>query len=83
MHRIPFNVFENKTIVLENNNTKYLFVQPGFVKTRMQIIHTLYYIALDEGAPKAPFSIAITSRCRGGHYSISWIAPHYPYSTEC
>ena len=28
--------------------------------------------------PKAPFSIASTLRCRGGRYSILWIAPLYP-----
>ena len=27
-----------------------------------------------EGKPKAPFSIAATPRCRGGHYSFLWIA---------
>ena len=27
---------------------------------------------------KAPFSIATTPRCRGGHYSFPWIAPLYP-----
>ena len=31
-----------------------------------------------EGDPKAPFSIATTPRCRGGRYSIPWIAPLYP-----
>ena len=30
--------------------------------------------------PKAPFSIDTTSRCRGGYYSIPWIAPLYPWS---
>ena len=31
-----------------------------------------------QGYPKAPFSIATTLRCRGGHYSFPWIAPLYP-----
>ena len=31
-----------------------------------------------EGDPKAPFSIVTTPRCRGGRYSIPWIAPLYP-----
>ena len=31
-----------------------------------------------EGNPKAPFSIATTPRCRGGHYSFPWIDPLYP-----
>ena len=34
---------------------------------------------LVEGDPKPPFSIAITPRCWGGHYSIPWIAPLYPW----
>ena len=33
-----------------------------------------------EGDPKAPFSIATTPRCRGGHYSFPWIASLYPWS---
>ena len=33
-----------------------------------------------KGDPKAPFSIATTPRCRGGHYSIPWIVPLYPCS---
>ena len=32
---------------------------------------------LVEGNPKAPFSIATTPKCRGGCYSLSWIAPLY------
>ena len=40
-----------------------------------------------EGDPKAPFSIATSPRCRGGRYSIPWIAPLYPwtvpYNAEC
>ena len=31
-----------------------------------------------EGDQRAPFSIATTARCRGGHYSFPWIAPLYP-----
>ena len=33
---------------------------------------------LVENDPKAPFSIAKTPKCKGGRYSISWIAPLYP-----
>ena len=32
--------------------------------------------------PKAPFSVATTRRCRGGPYSIPWIAPLYHWSTS-
>ena len=28
--------------------------------------------------PKPPFSITTTPRCKGGRYSIPWIAPLYP-----
>ena len=42
---------------------------------------------LVEGDPKVPLSIATTLRCRGGHYSIPWIAPLYSgsilYNAEC
>ena len=31
---------------------------------------------LVKGDSKAPLSIAVTPRCRGGHYSFPWIAPH-------
>ena len=34
-------------------------------------------VTLVEGDPKAPFSLATTRRCWGGHYSIPWIAPLY------
>ena len=30
-----------------------------------------------EDDQKAPFSIATTPKCRGGHYSFPWIAPLY------
>ena len=33
------------------------------------------YLYVVEGNPKAPFSIASTSRCRGGQYSFPWIVP--------
>ena len=33
---------------------------------------------LVEGNSKPPFSIATAPRCRGGCFSIPWIAPLYP-----
>ena len=40
-----------------------------------------------EGYPKAPFSSATTPRCRGGCYTLLWIAPLYscslPYNAVC
>ena len=45
---------------------------------------TIYILSklttLVQSDPKAPFSIAATPRCRGGRYSIPWIAPFYPWS---
>ena len=35
----------------------------------------VYCPTVVEGDPKAPFSIATTLRCRGGHYSFLSIAP--------
>ena len=50
--------------------------------------HQLYIVVVVvESNPKASFTIATTSRCRGGHYSFPWIAPLYPwsapYNAEC
>ena len=40
-----------------------------------------------EGDSKAPFLIATTPSCRGGHYFFPWISPLYPwsipYNAEC
>ena len=33
---------------------------------------------VDEGDQKAPFLMATTPRCRGGHYSFPFIASLYP-----
>ena len=41
-------------------------------------IHKVKLVTIVEGDPKAPLSIATTPRCRGGRYSILWIAPFYP-----
>ena len=39
------------------------------------------------GDLKAPFPIATTPKCRGGHYSFLWIVPlcpwYIPYNAEC
>ena len=42
------------------------------------IIKLLKLSTVVEGNQKAPFSVATTLRCRGGHYSFPWIAPLYP-----
>ena len=36
------------------------------------------FATLVEGDEKVPFSIATTSRCRGGCCSVLWITPLYP-----
>ena len=44
-------------------------------------------VTVVKGYPKAPFSIATTSRCRGRCFSFPWIALLYPwnvpYNAEC
>ena len=50
-------------------------------------IYKLKLVFIDEGDPKAPFSLATTLSCREGCYSFPWIAPLYPwsipYNAEC
>ena len=63
-------------IVLKYNMYIYIYIY----------IYMCVLATIVEGDPKAPFSIATTPRCRGGH-SIPWIAPLYPwtvpYNAEC
>ena len=49
------------------------------IKIRQNSISKVKLATLVEGGPKAPFSIATTSRCRGGHFSIPQIAPFYSW----
>ena len=49
-------------------------------KCAVQVISKVKLATIVEGDPKAPFSIATTPRCRGGRYSIPWIAPLYPWT---
>ena len=44
----------------------------------LNILSVIKLVTFVEGDPKAPFSIAITPRCRGGRYLIPCIAPLYP-----
>ncbi len=52
-----------------------------------ELLNCVKLATVVEGDQKAPFSIATTPRCRGGHYSFIWIAPLYPwcvpYIAEC
>ena len=47
------------------------------VKTQLQFF-LVKLVAVVEGDQKAPFSIATTPKCQGGHHSFPWIAPLYP-----
>ena len=49
-----------------------------YISIYINIYHISKFATIVEGDPKAPFSIATTPRCRGGRYSIPWIAPLYP-----
>ena len=44
----------------------------------MCILYKVKLATLVEGDLKAPFSIATTPKCRGGCFSVPWIAPLYP-----
>ena len=63
--------YNNKDEVSSPNilsNNSFLFSNVSNVKL----------VTLVEGDPKAPFSIAITTRCWGGRCFFPWIAPLYP-----
>ena len=55
----------------------YKIITRSYVYT---ILRSLLLATLFEGDTKALFSIATTPRCRGGYYSIPWIALLYPWS---
>ena len=67
-------------------NNEMLVVEEKFMSQRKPQFY-VKEVTIVEGDPKAPFSIATTPRCRGGRYSIPWIAPLYPwtvpYNAEC
>ena len=45
------------------------------------IFNKVKLVTVDEGDPKALFSIATTPRCRCGRFSFPWIAPTLPLDT--
>ena len=51
------------------SNTIHLF-QHSYIKVKKKV----KLVTVAEGDLEAPFSIATTQRCRGGHYSFPWIA---------
>ena len=60
-------LFYGTSTIVGYFNAKSIFIQIKLVKLS----------PLVEGDPKAPFSIATTPSCWGGHYSFPWIAPLY------
>ena len=60
------------------------FLPKSLVQTPQRNTNKVKLATIVEGDPKA---IATTPRCRGGRYSIPWIAPLYPwtvpYNAEC
>ena len=68
-----------------NNGLQYEYIDYCF--SHDIYLYKVKLATLVKGDSKAPFSIATTPRCRGGHYSIPWIAPLYPwsipYDAEC
>ena len=64
--------------LLHGRDTVSIFYSPNRLGSE-GLVYTYKLLAtLVEGDPKIPFSIATTQRCRGGRYSIPWIAPLYP-----
>ena len=57
--------------------TNYHWIVTGNQLILYKLLVTLFATVV-EGDQKAPFSIASTPRCRGGHYSFPWIALLYP-----
>ena len=71
------------SVINEISNFCIINVVYIYVHTRAHThTHTYIYIyklaTLDEGDPKAPFSIDTTPKCKGGRNSFPWIAPLYP-----
>ena len=70
------------------NVFKYFYIKLLFLFTAITWFPVqLKLVTLVESDPKAPFSIATTTRCMGGRYSIPRFAPlqpwFSPYSAEC
>ena len=79
---------ERQRVLSMNKLTPNIFIKSSFSSKPKIKISKLKLVTLVEDDPKAPFWIATTLSCRGGgHYSIPWIAPLYPwslpYNAEC
>ena len=82
MHIIIFYLLPNST-ALEYCNQSYLYI----ALQKYNCIKKMKLVSIVEGDPKAPFSLATTSRCMGECYSFPWITPLYPwlvpYNAKC
>ena len=87
LHPYAYSYIFTCPITLSHKDTRTLthiiifkYVQQGREELLVSHTYLLYYKVgeLIEGDQKAPFSIATTPKCRGGRYSIPWIAPLYP-----
>ena len=65
LHAPCINVVQNQKHFIE-----LLFLSANVIKEKLATVV--------KGDPKAPFTINTTPWCRGGHYSIPWIALRYP-----
>ena len=63
---------EEKLCTLEDAENK---LPNKKIKVKREVLSVGKVAILVEHDRKAPFSIASTPRCRGGRYSIPWIAP--------
>ena len=93
---MKFDGIRNKTTAFLISNSKnkknvhtyiYIYIYIYIFEYIYVCICKVKMVTIVEGDLKAPFSIATTPRCRGGHYSFPWIAPLYswyvPYNAEC
>ena len=76
---IGINMVNAKAQILKNVNVSFVHFCLGkhnfsFHTFKAHIIYISWLTVVQDNL-KAPFSIATTSRCRGGHYSFLWIAP--------
>ena len=60
---------------LKIQNTSWQILLYAQIQPVIYIYIYISWLIIVEGDPNVLFSIATTSRCRGGHYSFLWIAP--------
>ena len=67
---------DDKAAINEDCESWWAIIQ----KRRQYNIKKVNFVPVVRGYPKAPFSIATTSRYSGGRYSFPWITLLYPWS---